>query len=416
MFRIIESKEDLVLLKSKLNQVDKIFIEPVMFNDNFHPILNNISCLYINVYKGENFLITISHNDSESCSITSVYALLTDLKCEIWSRDKKTVLYFFPIKSIKQLNLNHLEEINNSLVDWYYHKYHSLENINCIIPIVKLFERCEEIYDSIEKYMDLPLNPVYDKGVLAFLNIEKNGIRITNEFENYFNPEENKFSIKDNIIYTHYNLFTTTKRPSNSFNNINFLALNKTNGSKTCFIPKNDKFLEIDISAYHPTLISQLIDYKFEEDEIHSHLSKLYKVDYNKSKEITFKQLYGGIYSQYKDLEFFKKTQALIDKIWLDYNNGGYVTKSGILIKDVETPVPNKVFNYVLQELETSNNIEIIFDIIKLLLGKKSHLVLYVYDSFVIDLKEDEDLIGEIEKIFKKRGLTIKYKIKSTLD
>ena len=37
-------------------------------------------------------------------------------------------------------------------------------------------------------------------------------------------------------------------------------------------------------------------------------MAEVYKVDYEKSKELTFKQLYGGVFKEYENLEFFKKT------------------------------------------------------------------------------------------------------------
>ena len=46
---------------------------------------------------------------------------------------------------------------------------------------------------------------------------------------------------------------------------------------------------------------------------------------------------------------------------------------------------PQKLLNYVLQNLETANNVLILWDIFKILRGKNTKLVLYVYDSFLFD-------------------------------
>jgi len=82
------------------------------------------------------------------------------------------------------------------------------------------------------------------------------------------------------------------------------------------FIPSNDCLYEIDISAYHPSLSCRLVDYSFPTVDIHSHLQQLYGVSYTKSKELTFKQLYGGVFKQYKHLEFFKKISKYIKEMW----------------------------------------------------------------------------------------------------
>ena len=79
---------------------------------------------------------------------------------------------------------------------------------------------------------------------------------------------------------------------------------------------------------------------------------------------------------------------------------------------------PQKLFNYVLQNYETSQNILIIWDILSILRGKKSKLVLYTYDSFLIDLdKEEKDLVeNEVQKIFKKFKLNTTAKYGSDYD
>ena len=69
---------------------------------------------------------------------------------------------------------------------------------------------------------------------------------------------------------------------------------------------------------------------------------------------------------------------------------------------------PQKLFNYVLQNLETATNVCILIELHKLLRGKNTKLVLYTYDSFLFDLDKSEDLIIKIEKVFKKYQVNVK--------
>ena len=87
-------------------------------------------------------------------------------------------------------------------------------------------------------------------------------------FEQHFHPIEGEY------VYTQYNLKTLTTRPSNTFNGVNYAALNKENGSRQCFIPRNDLLVELDISAYHPTLLAKLIGYDFGDKDIHAAAGK----------------------------------------------------------------------------------------------------------------------------------------------
>jgi hypothetical protein len=157
------------------------------------------------------------------------------------------------------------------------------------------------------------------------------------------------------------------------------------------------------------------LDYTFDSDDIHGDFATMYNVDYAKAKEITFKQLYGGIWKEYREIEFFKRTQAYIDDLWNTFNYNGYIRCSisnhRFLKSDFEDMNPQKLLNYVLQNLETANNVCILYDIFKVLRGKNTKLVLYVYDSFLFDFDENEKAVMlQILGIFNKYKLQTKIK------
>ena len=78
-------------------------------------------------------------------------------------------------------------------------------------------------------------------------------------------------------------------------------------------------------------------------------------------------------------------------------------------IDKLENMKPQKLLNYLLQGLETAMNVCILWDIIKLLRGKNTKIVLYTYDSFLLDLdKTEKDIFKEIQKVFKKYKLQTK--------
>ena len=51
-------------------------------------------------------------------------------------------------------------------------------------------------------------------------------------------------------------------------------------------------------------------------------MAKLYGVSYAKSKELTFKQLYGGVFNNYKHLEFFSKIEKYVGETWDKFQRG----------------------------------------------------------------------------------------------
>jgi hypothetical protein len=72
---------------------------------------------------------------------------------------------------------------------------------------------------------------------------------------------------------------------------------------------------------------------------------------------------------------------------------------------------PQKLFNYVLQNMETSVNVEILYRILNILKGKNTKLVLYTYDSFLFDVDNNEiEVLEQIKEVFNKLKLQIKSK------
>ena len=360
-------------------------------------------------------MLGVSH--SETLNEISQHITVILQKFEVlYCRDKKEILHYFPLKHLLDITPPPTPYIRPSTTthELFYRNHGKNSEINKIIPIVKHYEVCEQIYNDLKPNIENANTPYSEffnsKVTLVFNAIERNGLRINKtEFEQHFYPTEQDF------VYTQYNLKTTTTRPSNKFNGVNYAALNKENGCRKSFIPRNDKFIEIDISAYHPSLASRLIDYNFPVDDIHAHFATLYKVDYAKAKELTFKQLYGGVFESYKNLDFFKKIQSYTDKKWQQFENTGFIevpiSNYRIEKNNVGEMNPQKLFNYLLQGYETSQNILVLWDMMRILMGKNTKLVLYTYDSFLLDVDETEtDVLEEIKNIFKKYKLNTKSK------
>jgi len=413
MFWIVENDKQLELF-SRLDY-DEVFLEPILANDNIHPSLNDIIAIYIkgiNASKG--YIVCLNHSETTSCK----WPKLNYNK--IYVRNKKLCTYFFNTKNFKDVHFlcDFNEDITTHAHQYFYANFAVKCDINRIIPIVKHYEKCELIFDEVKdicgKEEPKSFNFFNSSATNCFYWVEKEGIRVNKELlKQKFELNEDIYSLNGKFIYSQYNLYTTTKRPSNSFNGINFAALNKDNGARKSFIPNNDEFVEIDISAYHPTLISNLIGYKFKEKDIHQHFAEIYDVDYQKSKELTFKQLYGGVFKKYEHIEFFSKTKKYIEELYSKYNKDGFIevpiSEYRFCKEKLGKIGAQKLFNYVLQNLETANNVRILGGIIRLLKMKKTKLVLYTYDSFLLDKDNtEEDTIKAIYEVFNKQNLNIK--------
>ena len=412
MYWLVEDEEQLnVLINSGYK---KAFIEVIPYNDTIHPVLNHVSLVYIRPLEAsKGFMVCITHSESLNALNTGIDKLLEKFEI-LYCRDKKEILHYFPNKTLYDITPPPHTYIRPTTQthDLYYREYKDNLELNLIIPIVKHYELCETIFRDLKANINIEKTK-YDEFFnsrvsMVFNAIERNGVRIHNEtFEEYFHPVDGEY------VYTQFNLKTTTTRPSNKFKNVNYAALNKENGCRKSFIPRNNRFVEIDISAYHPSLAARLINYEFTTNDIHSHFATLYNVDYKKSKELTFKQLYGGVFESYKKLEFFQGIEKYVGDNWKKFQSDGFIEcpVSGYRYEKekLQNMNPQKLFNYVLQNLETSMNVRILWDMFCILRNCKTKLVLYTYDSFLFDLDDsEENILEEIRNVFKKYQLNIK--------
>ena len=403
--------EDLDQLTQFYNSgYNEAFIEVIPTDHTEHPTQNSVSLVYIKpIQSSKGFILSIDHSETFNNDKTHIDAILKKFKV-LYCRDKKEILHYFPLKTLYDINTPPTTYIRPSTKshDIFYNR--GVDNKS--IPVVKHYELCEQIFNDLKDNIDktkTDYDEFFNNRVSVVFNaIERSGIRVhVPRFEGYFH------SINSERVYTQYNLKTLTTRPSNKFKGVNYAALNKDNGCRESFIPRNDKFIEIDISAYHPTLAAKLVGYKFPTSDIHSHFASLYKVDYQKAKELTFKQLYGGVFDNYKDLEFFSRIEKFVKNTWDVFNNEGYIecpiSNFKLEKNKLDNMNPQKLFNYVLQNMETSQNVLALWDIFSILKGKKTRLVLYTYDSFLFDFAEEEaSVIDKVREVFKKYDLNIK--------
>ena len=417
MFWLIENTDQ---LKSLYNLGYKeAYIEIIPYSYKTHPAVTEVSLVYIHPkLSNKGYIMSINHSESMPLNSEYIGELINSYDI-LYTWGKKEFLHYFIHKNLVDISLNSPEyELENTKA----HQILTQRNkdkldINRIVPIVKHYEACEKNYNNLKQHINEPVNKFYNNRVpLVFNSIERNGIQVNRElFKHHFNQDWG------DKVYTQYNYRTTTTRPSNRFGGVNFAALNKENECRKSFISKNDKLIEIDISAYHPTLAASLINYTFNDGDIHKSFAKMYGVDYKKSKELTFKQLYGGVFKQYQHLEFFSKIQTYINDMWDKFQNEGFI-KCPIseykFEKDkLDNMNPQKLFNYLLQNLETSKNVCILWDIIKLLKRTKTKLVLYTYDAFLFDYDETEEgVLNQIKSVFKEHKLNIKISDGSNYD
>jgi DNA polymerase I-like protein with 3'-5' exonuclease and polymerase domains len=239
--------------------------------------------------------------------------------------------------------------------------------------------------------------------------IERKGIQVdTEKFLDRW-PNHQK-SLHLGNIFTEYNPYTITSRPSNRHGGVNFSALNKKDGSREAFIPRDGKlFLQFDYDAYHVRIIGKLVKQKLPDTSVHQWLADQYGCSYDESKGRTFRILYGGVSDEDRKIPFFDKVDRFIRKLQEESIQNGYIkTPKGrkIPLGWIEQPNGQKFFNYLLQATETEFNIEVMEKLRKLQLPLP---ILYTYDSFLFEFDESEvEEIKLVKSVLESYGFPVK--------
>jgi len=343
-------------------------------------------------------------------------------------RDILMELTWVPDESVKNMIYGLFD---GYFYDELYTKFMEMEYTSLYTKELKL--KFEKVYSEIKHVIELDIPDGFDfynkTATNVFYLLEQHGIGIYYEpFVETFSPRDPLYNIKDNKVLTSYNLYNATSRPTNSYNSINFAAIPHTERHRKTFRPQNDYFVEFDFDGYHLRLLSEQINYKLTSASAHKQLAELYfgkeeitDEEYTKAKQINFQAIYGKIPEKHKDLKIFKEIQEYIDDMWKRFNDNGYVCnpQSGKhFTKELKDMHPVKLMNYMMQSLETSNNILILKEVLRYLKDKKTEIALFTYDAILFDFsKEDgKKTLEEIQKILEKDGkYPVKFKFSKNL-
>ena len=366
-----------------------------------HPQENRVSCYYVD-FQDEQYIVPIHHTEKYQDEIQMIETNQTIFVQDLKQYHHNTLVFG---KDIRDMNWSYYLQHNKpydteqhltSAHHHYNRLHHDKKDVNDLVPLVKHLQYFKPIAENLfESYTE------QDQTLLMNLyQIERNGLKTY-----------------EKIVYSEYNPYTSTGRPSNRFGGMNFAALNKSDGSRKQFISRfnNGVLVEMDFDGYHLRLIGEIVGYQFPEGSVHEHMGKLYGLPYKEAKALSFKYLYGGITDEVSDNPFFSKVNDYIKLLWQDFQTNNfvesYIYNRKIYRKNLQDMNPNKLFNYMIQLMETENNIKILSKLQPKLQEYDSKLVLYNYDAFLFDFNPEDglDFLNVIKETIESDG---KYPVK----
>ena len=399
--KIVDSNKQLRKHISQL-QGERVMVYPILTSLDKHSIHTRISALIISDGTLDLF---INYHNIDATKIDEKVEF-HNFK-EVYIVGMKDFLYHYHfLPNMYDLEMSLFWQAKNFDVDekpiYTIFRRRQAPKANDLIPIWKHYEQFQDWKKIFGDSKISKFSQLYPKS-LGW--IEKSGLYTNMGYE-----------------YTHYNPLTTTSRPSNTFKGTNYAALKKDDGVRSRFISRfeNGKLYQLDFDGYHIRLIAKLIGVDIPLDKkAHEWLANQYGKDLSEAKAITFRQLYGGVEDEYYHIPFFKKTSDYINSLWLDFLRNREVLTPILQrkIKFDENLNKNKLFNYILQALETERNILILDKLSKINLNQKSVPILYTYDSILFDVDENEDnYIREVKRIMEKDGFPTQLEVGNNYD
>lgn len=408
---MIETEAD--LNRFQLENLEGDWILHFVNTVDCHPVLSYASILFIrNISTGKTYYHSTNHPDFRSqVDGYTFWEMLTKYQNRKWVVDKKAFEQQQPLPNLLDANLvGYLK--NNAILDMdeYATMAHRLiqknsfghSKLNLVIPLLKHKEAFDDLADDIENLVhgfevDTPFIRFNDLIIGTLGQLERQGIFVDAEkFKERFDVTPDSRG----LVYSQYNVYTSTGRPSNRYGGVNYAALNQTDGTRSCFksrFGKHGKLVLIDYTTFHPRIICRLTKYNIPINvDIYEYLAKLYfqkkdvdETDIKNSKLLTFRQLFGGVEEKYEHIKYLANLKTFIDEQWDFFKKNGYVLtplfKRKITEKHIQDPNPSKVFNYILQAVEGEISIPKISTVLEYLKDKQTKAVLYTYDAVLYD-------------------------------
>lgn len=420
------------MIRSYKNFLEDIQNVPILLwavpSDEFlHPCVTDVSAVFIRkLTSKQTFCVSFNHPDLSPVVDKKTFVEdFNKLSARKWVIDKKSFMQFLPVTNLLDFNLwSHLKNnwiIDKSSLDTSAHKFiyrtkRKSGDLNMVVPLLKHKEIFEKMCDNFLECDSGLLNYGFEKEnsvILGTLSeLESAGIYVDEEcFHKHF-----KADVQPNgLVYSQYNIYTGTGRPSNHFDGVNYAALNKDNGVRKCFTSRYGKdgmMVLIDYSSFHPRIISNLIGFDIPvEKDIYKYLGEMYlerpvtEYDMDEIKRITMRQLYGGVEEKYKHIKYLSQLKEFIGEYWNNFEKYGYIYTPifGRIITNqhLQDGNPNKLFNYILQATETEIALMATNVVNQYLKNKLTKAVLYTYDSLLFDFhkKDGKQTLMDIAKL-----------------
>jgi len=222
---------------------NKIYLKLIFETNHKHPAIESPIAAFVYYYQDKSIKhYNFSHPDIRpNCTFEEFKEIYKGY--DIFVIDKKRYLYFLDGFNLNDINVvifssyGELIKLDDNVS--LPHINGDINKYNYILPFTNHQTNFENEVFKIKK-IDTEKFDLYSFNFFnnflseTLYTIEKNGIKVdVNIFKKLFNAKT-----YNDFVYTQYNIYNPTGRPSNHFDNVNYVALNKENGCRSSFISR----------------------------------------------------------------------------------------------------------------------------------------------------------------------------------
>lgn len=414
MIQVIESADEFTSFMNVFCKNDSVVI-PILSDKTAHPVVNSVCAVFVKI-GNEEYILPFHHSEATNLPTSYLGALFTMGKT-IYTPSKKTLSHLMSIDGnvVDLKGLEYFQEgecmeeskFHTPYMKFFYGKFYEKKDLNAIVPLMQLSKFCEDYLSHLTKYIPSynPSNADFkfhnDILIPACQFMERGGVHVDlDKFSEVYGKRSIENVVND-MVYTEYNPYTTTGRVTNHHGGVNFSAIEKKNGTRLAYTTRHERgsLVLIDYESFHLRLIAELTGFELPNLPVHEYLAQQYygkntltQEEYESGKQITFRYLYST-QKEGSEYPFFKYVYEFIENTWDRVQKVGYYQfKSGrkVKINRMKNPSASKLFNYILQWMETEVAMSSLYKISKILEENETKPTLYTYDSVLFDVPVHE--------------------------
>jgi hypothetical protein len=307
--------------------------------------------------------------------------------------------------------------LENKTIDTYSRllkHYRGVEDEIKYVPATSIINYIQTIHNSV---FELTKNLLTSEETLKSYN---------KIHDTFLEINENSFMYNNEISYNNYDLHSKTNRPTNvSRTGVNLLAMSKNKELFSTKFNNDGLLLLMDYKNFVIKSICRVVNYNFNSDaymELGEYYVSTGLMDANirkEAKQMTFKILFSSMLTKYSEHPFFKKVLDFVNLKWNELLTNGRVKSILYGRLFYRSMVDNKfiLFSYLMQNYETEYNYTMLSKVNNFLKDYKTSIVLYVYDSILIDFHKSEiDIMKKLKQIITDNGeMEIEFTYSSNL-